>query len=92
MSLLVIYKYIIIYTHVFSNFLMKVVLFYYIDNIFIKMPMGNTRSIQERTVIPLKKRKEKERIVIKRKWKFFFLSRGNQTRFSIMRWLKPEDS
>ena len=50
-------------------------------------------SIQERTVIPLKKRKEKERIVIKRKWKFFFfLSRGNQTRFSIMRWLKPEDS
>lgn len=76
MSLLVIYKYIIIYTHVFSNFLMKVVLFYYIDNIFIKNANGEhkeyTRSIQERTVIPPKKRKEKERIVIKRKWKFFF--------------------
>ena len=56
------------------------------------MPMGNTRSIQERTVIPSKKKKEKERIVIKRKWKVFFLSRGNQTRFSIMKWLKPEDS
>ena len=52
---------------------MKVVLFYYIDNIFIKNANGEhkeyTRSIQERTVIPLKKRKEKERIVIKRKWK-----------------------
>lgn len=59
--------------------------------------MGNTRSIQERIVIPLKKKKKKDCHV--ERWKvFFFLflilikSRGNQTKFSIMRWLKPQDS
>ena len=72
---------------------MKVVLFYYIDNIFIKNANGEHKEYTRKDCHPpQKKKKKKERIVIKRKWKFFFLSRGNQTRFSIMRWLKPEDS
>lgn len=86
MSLLVIYKYIIIYTHTFfSNFLMKVVLFYYIDNIFIKNTNGERKEYTRKDCHPPPKKKEKKKDCHVEGFFFLIKSRVNQTRFSIMR-------
>lgn len=74
MSLLVIYKYIIIYTHTFfSNFLMKVVFFiYYIDNIFIKNANGERKEYTRKDCHPPPKKKEKKKGLSRGRFFFFF--------------------
>ena len=74
---------------------MKVVLFYYIDNIFIKNANGKHKEYTRKDSHPPqkeKKRKDCHKMYVEGFFFFFnfnfnfnFLSRGNQTRFSIMR-------
>lgn len=64
---------------------MKVVLFYYIDNIFIKNTNGERKEYTRKDCHPPPKKKEKKKDCHVEGFFFLIKSRVNQTRFSIMR-------